>query len=55
VWSAVLRRARPMVYSGIGRSTMPEEAGASTESGRKPKPYLREHDTEVTTKIDRLS
>lgn len=55
VWSSVLRRARPMVYSGIGRSTMPEEAGASTESGRTPKPYLREHDTEVTTTIDRLS
>ncbi|TCK25138.1 APC family permease [Pseudonocardia endophytica] len=55
VWATVLRRTRPMIYSGIGRSTMPEESGASAEPERAPKPYLREHDTEVTTKIDRLS
>ena len=54
VGAAVLRRIRPMTWSGIGRSTMPEESGAA-EPERAPKPYLREHDTEVTTKIDRLS
>ena len=55
VWAAILRRSRPMIYSGIGRSTMPDEPGAAAEPAGTPKPYLREHDTEITTKIDRLS
>ena len=54
-WAATLRRRRPLIYSGIGRSTMPEESGGSTETERAPTPYLREHDTEITTKFDRLS
>ncbi|MDQ4119096.1 MAG: APC family permease [Actinomycetota bacterium] len=54
-WAAVLRRTRPMIYSGIGRSTLPDGSGAPADSERTPKPYLREHDTEITTKIDRLS
>lgn len=55
-WAGTLSKFRPMVYSGIGRSTMsPEDGDGPAAAERTPKPYLREHDTEVTTKIDRLN
>lgn len=44
-WAAYLRRARPLVYAGIGRSALnPDEVevqARSQASARMPKPYLR--------------